>query len=92
MTQELDRAQVRLFVYRRFVKSGGSPSISDIVESFGVDRNDARRSLRSLAEAPALVLDPDTDEVRRALPFSALPTSLAVRSGESSWWDDIGFT
>ena len=86
MTHDMDHDQVRLFVYRRFVESGEAPSIAEIATAFGVDRDDARQALRSLAEAHALVLHPDTDEVRRALPFSAVPTSFAVRSGESSWW------
>ena len=86
MTQEMDQDQVRLFVYRRFVETGGPPSIADVAESFGVNHDDARRSLRSLADAHALILHADTDEVRMALPFSAVPTSFGVRSGESSWW------
>ena len=86
MSQPIDPARVRLFVYHRFVDNGRPPSITDIAETFDVDPDDARRSLRSLAEAHALVLDPDTDEVRRALPFSSVPTPFAVTSGENSWW------
>ena len=44
-----------------------------------------RRGWRQLHDAHALVLNPATDEIRMANPFSAVPTSYRVCANER-WW------
>jgi hypothetical protein len=48
-----------------------------------------------LHDAHALVLDPATDEILMAHPFSAVPTPYRVQAGARSWfancaWDAFG--
>jgi hypothetical protein len=44
-----------------------------------------RAGWRRLHELHALVLNPATDEIRMANPFSAVPTAYRVRA-EGRWW------
>lgn len=54
-----------------------------------------RAGWRRLHEAHALVLNPATDEIRMANPFSAVPTAYRVRADDRWWyancaWDAFG--
>jgi hypothetical protein len=54
-----------------------------------------RAAWRQLHEAHALVLNPGTDEIRMANPFSAVPTAYRVRALNRWWyancaWDAFG--
>jgi hypothetical protein len=49
------------------------------------DETEVRAGWRRLHEAHALVLNPATDEIRMANPFSAVPTSYRVRA-RGRWW------
>lgn len=54
-----------------------------------------REGWRSLHEAHALVLNPATDEIRMANPFSAVPTAYRVLANDCWWygncaWDAFG--
>ena len=46
---------------------------------------EVRAGWRLLHDAHALVLNPDTDELRMANPFSAVPTAYRVRAA-GRWW------
>ena len=59
------------------------------------DVETVREGWRALHEAHALVLDPATDEIRMANPFSAVPTSYRVSADDRWWyancaWDALG--
>jgi hypothetical protein len=59
------------------------------------DEADVKAGWRRLHEVQALVLDPATDEIRMANPFSAVPTAYRVHARERSWyancaWDAFG--
>jgi Alkylmercury lyase len=59
----------------------------------GLDRVHA--GWAALHDAHALVLDPETGEIRMANPFSAVPTPYSVEAGGRSWyancaWDAFG--
>lgn len=89
MTERRDPApeeEVRLAVYDHLVARQRAPSVEEVSEQTGRPVAEVSSVLRKLAEAHVLVLRPGTDEVRMAMPFSAVPTGFTVRVGERSWW------
>ena len=59
------------------------------------DEEQVRAGWRHLHEAHALVLNPATDEIRMANPFSAVPTAYRVHAAGRWWygncaWDAFG--
>jgi hypothetical protein len=77
---------VRLFVYRRFVSACRAPTIAETAEAFGMDRERMLEIFEGLEQGHVFVLEPDTRQIRMAMPFSAVPTSFKVTSGAFSWW------
>ena len=82
--------ELRNRTYAAFVGLGRAPSAGELG-----DEDAVRGGWRQLHEAHALVLNPATDELRMANPFSAVPTAYRVRAGGRWWyancaWDAIG--
>jgi hypothetical protein len=78
-----DLTEVRLALYRSFAETGQAP--------VGLEQ----AALEELAAQRVLVLDPQTRNIRMAMPFSAQPTAFIVRHGPRSWyancaWDALG--
>jgi hypothetical protein len=76
--------------YAAFVELGRAPTAGELGDVEAV-----REGWRSLHEAHALVLDPATDEIRMANPFSAVPTAFRVLANDRWWyancaWDAFG--
>jgi alkylmercury lyase-like protein len=91
---ERDRG-IRNRTYELFVDRGRAPTVDEAAAFEGVSREELVASWRRLDEAHALVLDPTTDEIRMANPFSAVPTPYRVRAAGRSWyancaWDAFG--
>jgi len=91
---ERDRG-IRNRTYELFVDRGRAPTADEAAAFEGVSREELVASWRRLDEAHALVLDPKTDEIRMANPFSAVPTPYRVRAGGRTWyancaWDAFG--
>ncbi len=82
----LDLTDLRLFVYRSFVEVGRAPSIAETAVECGASPDQVRAGFRTLAEGHLLVIDPATDEVWMAMPFSAVPTAYEVQEGIRRWW------
>ena len=81
---------LRKRTYAAFVELGRSPA----PEELG-DRDEIVAGWRRLHDAHALVLNPATDELRMANPFSAVPTSYRVEASGRWWyancaWDAFG--
>jgi hypothetical protein len=79
--------ELRNRIYAWFVEHGRAPSAADV----GADDE----ALRRLHETHALVLEPDTRQIRMLNPFSAVPTAYRVEAGGRSWfgncvWDAFG--
>ena len=79
--------ELRNRIYAWFVEHGRAPSAADV----GADDE----ALRRLHDAHALVLEPDSAEIRMLNPFSAVPTAYRVEVGGRSWfgncvWDAFG--
>lgn len=90
----LDR-EVRRHVYEATILSGVVPLSAAVAEAVGAGVEQVRASFERLAEAHVLVLQRDTREILMAMPFSAVPTSFAVRVGSLSYyancaWDALG--
>ncbi len=80
-------SDIRLWIYQRFAGTGRAPSPVEISAQFGLTPDEAEQVLRRLQrEADALVLIPGSPYIWMAEPFSAVPTSFTVRSGERQWW------
>ena len=82
--------ELRNRTYAAFVELGRAPSAGELG-----DEDEVRAGWRELHEAHALVLNPATDEIRMANPFSALPTAYRVQAGGRWWfancaWDAFG--
>jgi hypothetical protein len=91
---ELDLA-LRNLTYGRFVELGRAPAASELASSAGLEPGEVVEGWRRLHDAHALVLDPATDEIRMANPFSAVPTAYRVDAGGRRWyancaWDAFG--
>ncbi len=76
--------------YAAFVDRGRAPLAYELGDEARI-----RAGWRSLHEVHALVLDPDTGEIRMANPFSAVPTPYRVQADERWWyancaWDAFG--
>ena len=82
--------ELRNRTYAAFVELGRAPAAGELG-----DEQQIRAGWRALHEAHALVLNPATDEIRMANPFSAVPTAYRVQTNGRSWyancaWDAFG--
>jgi hypothetical protein len=82
----LDLTDLRVRIYSGALAGWGLPSRAELEQALGATRDQVGRGLEQLAAARALVLQPESGEILMANPFSAVPTSFAVRSGVRSWW------
>jgi len=80
-------AAIRLWIYRHFASTGRAPSPVEIGAEFALTPDEAEQVLYRLQRgADALVLLPGSPYIWMAEPFSAVPTSFLVRSGEMQLW------
>ena len=78
---------LRQHVYRWFADTGRAPSPVELARAFSLPPSRVERVLGELASgADALVLLPGSSYIWMAEPFSAVPTSFLVGSGERRWW------
>jgi len=85
-----DLVTLRNRTYAAFVEFGRAPRADELGEE-----RDVVGGWRLLHEAHALVLEPDSDAIRMAHPFSAVPTPYRVYAKERWWyancaWDAFG--
>ena len=82
--------ELRNRTYARFVELGRAPAPSEVG-----DPEEVVPAWRRLDERHALVLNPATDELRMANPFSAVPSAYRVHAAGRWWyancaWDALG--
>ena len=77
---------VRLAVYRHFRAQARAPTIAEVASILGTSAENVRKAFVSLAKQHVLVLQPDTDEVWMAMPFSVVETAFKVVADEGEWW------
>src|SRR5436305_12748021 len=90
MSMDQADLELRNLTYARFAELGRAPAPEEVGY-----RDDVIAGWRRLREEHALVLNPATDELRMANPFSAVPTAYRVQAGGRSWygncaWDAFG--
>jgi hypothetical protein len=78
--------RIRRFVYDYLVEHGVAPSTSVLAERLARPAAEIKAALQRLSEAHALVVQPESCELWRAAPFSAIPTAFEVRSADKRWW------
>jgi hypothetical protein len=76
---------LRRLTYRLFVELGRAPTVSEVAGSSGLAAADVADGWQRLHDAHAVVLEPDTGEIRMANPFSAVPTTYRVQA-DGRWW------
>ena len=86
---------IRLQVFEAITASGRAPSTRKLGARIGISSVEARRALRRLHEAHALVLEAGNGEILMAHPFSAVPTDYRVFVGRTAYyancaWDSLG--
>jgi hypothetical protein len=84
-------AAVRRAIQHGFVHAGRAPGVAELASTTGLASAEVRRALGRLAEMHAIVLQPDGDDVRMAMPFSGVPTAFLVAAEEpgdtaGAWW------
>jgi hypothetical protein len=87
--------EVRNATYGTFVELGRAPSAQEVAGAAGRTSAEVEAVWRELHRAHALVLNPATNEIRMANPFSAVPTAYRVQAAERWWygncaWDAVG--
>lgn len=78
--------QIRARIYDSFLETGRCDAVETLAHLLGAPQVEIRASLKRLAEAHMLVLQPESGEVLMAIPFSAVPTAFRVESGDRGWW------
>ena len=94
MSADLD-TNVRVQLYREFLRAGRAPSVEDLAVVVGIPGNELRASLERLATGRAIALQPTSRDIMFAAPLSAVPTPYVVRvSGRPFFapciWDALG--
>lgn len=87
--------QVRTKIYGYFAKKCAAPTYQEIAALLGVDEASTQASFHSLHAHHMLFLQPGSDLLRMANPFSAVPTRYKVFIGTRQWfancaWDALG--
>ena len=87
--------ELRALVYELTTTTGRIPLIADLTHVLGASVSTVRTLLRQLARDHVLVLQPGSDEILMAMPFSAVPTAFEVeterfRTYGNCVWDAIG--
>jgi hypothetical protein len=87
--------EVRNVTYRTFVELGRAPSAEEVAGAADLTSAEVEAVWRELHRAHALVLNPATNEIRMANPFSAVPTAYRVQAAGRWWygncaWDALG--
>ncbi len=92
--QEFDR-RVRQYVYEVTMSRGHPPTLAETAHGLSASADEILASFQRLAAAHLLVLQPESDEILMATPFSAVPTPFQVETDAfSSYgnciWDALG--
>jgi hypothetical protein len=87
--------RVKLAIYRHFAETGRAPTVGAIAQHLEVSPAEVTRCFADLRAARVLYLEPDTQTIRMAPPFSGVPTQHVVDVGARSYfancaWDALG--
>ncbi len=87
--------QVKRAIYQAIVETTRAPTVAEVAGRMGVLPSAVRAAFGRLYAAHAMVLEPDGETIRMALPFSGVPTQHRVHAGGRSYfancaWDALG--
>ena len=77
---------IRYQIYRSFADECRAPSCQALARSLDLAEAAVRQSFHKLHVRHMIFLEPGSDAIRMANPFSAIPTRFKVRSGSKEWW------
>jgi hypothetical protein len=85
---------VRARVIQTLCNTSVAPSVAELSVMLAADQVQVRQALHALAGEHRLALQPDTDQVWMAHPFSAVQTDFLVHIGGRDWyancvWDGL---
>ena len=83
--------QVRYQIYQFFANQCQAPAYQEIAAILGVTEAKVRQSFHTLHDRHLVFLQPGTDAIRIASPFSAIPTRYKVSAGARAWWATCGW-
>ena len=83
--------RLRNLTYGRFVELGRAPSADEVADGEGSTADEVIAGWRRLHDAHAIVLDPTTDTLMMANPFSAVPTAHVVEADGRRWYANCGW-
>jgi hypothetical protein len=78
--------QIRYQIYRFFAEKFRAPSCSELAGLPDSDEEAVLVTFHKLHDRHMIFLQPGTDCIRMANPFSAVATQFKVRSGLKDWW------
>jgi hypothetical protein len=73
-------------IYRFFAEKCRAPSCAELAGVLDSDEEAVLVTFHKLHDRHMLFLQPGTDCIRMANPFSAVPTQFKVKSGLREWW------
>jgi len=87
--------ELRNLTYAKVVELGRVPAAAEVAAAAGVERAEVVAGWRRLHDNHALLVDPETAEIRMANPFSGVPTAYRVHAAGRWWyancaWDAFG--
>src|SRR3954471_20433194 len=78
-------------IIHSFLQHQRPPTVRELADQFQSGTEPVRAALRGLADRHGVVLQPHSDEVWVAHPFSAAPTTFVVTSGTRRWWGNCAW-
>jgi hypothetical protein len=84
-SEHFDR-QVRAYVYDALFTQGAIPSVAATAAGLASPPGEVAAAFRRLAQGHVIVLQPRSDEILMANPFSAVPTPFQVEAGGRVYW------
>jgi hypothetical protein len=86
---------VRQAVYRHFADTGVAPSPDRLADRLACSADEVRAAFARLQQQRVLLLEPGSDTIRMAPPFSGVPTPHRVEAGGQRYfancaWDALG--
>ncbi len=77
---------IRAHVLHTLRETSAAPSLDALAAAHATTTDRVREALHSLAKQHRLALQPGTDAIWMAHPFSAVPTDFVVTASGRSWW------
>jgi hypothetical protein len=86
---------IKQIVYRHFASTGTAPAPAQLAVQLACSPDDVRAACVRLQQKRVLLLEPDSETIRTAPPFSGVPTPHRVEVGQQLYfancaWDALG--